>query len=94
MSNRSNICIYGNNITGENLGNGAIVFAGSNTDTNMQFKTILVTGGLSIITGSTTLTISGATGGGSGGGGGLGAATGQGPGASGAPGVVIAEWFG
>jgi hypothetical protein len=31
---------------------------------------------------------------GSGGGGGLGAATGQGPGASGAPGVVIAEWFG
>lgn len=64
MSNRSNICIYGNTITGENLGSGVGVFAGKNTDTNMQFKTIAVLGGLSIITGGTTITISGKTGGG------------------------------
>jgi trimeric autotransporter adhesin len=63
VGNRSNISLVGNTTQGTNLGGGAGIFIGKNGENNLQFRTIAVTGSLSIITGATTLTISGATGG-------------------------------
>ena len=63
MGDRSNIKLVGNTTTGQNLGIGADVFKCKSDGNNLQFKTISVTGGsLSIITGETTIIISGGTG--------------------------------
>ena len=64
MASRSNILLVGDTITTENLGTGACIFYCKNTSSNLQFKTISVSGSLSMITGGTTLIISGTGGGG------------------------------
>jgi len=57
--NRSNIKVVGNTTTGTNLGSGAGVFKCKIDGNNLLFKSISVVGGLSIITGDTTITICG-----------------------------------
>ena len=67
MSDRSNISLVGNTTVGTNLGGGTCVFKCKDGGNNLQFKTIAVLGSLSITSDGTTITISGATGGGTGG---------------------------
>ena len=67
MGNRSNILLVGNTTTAQNLGGGTCVFKSKDGGNNLQFKTIAVLGSLSITSDGTTITISGATGGGTGG---------------------------
>jgi hypothetical protein len=67
MGNRSNILLVGNTTTAQNLGGGTCVFKCKDGGNNLQFKTIAVLGSLSITSDGTTITISGATGGGTGG---------------------------
>lgn len=63
MLNRSDIDLAGISTGGENLGTGIGVFKEKNMSGNtLQFKTLCATGGLSIVTGDTELTIVGTTG--------------------------------
>lgn len=66
MSKRSTINLIGNTVQGFNCGNGAGIWICKASDNTMLFKSILASGALSIITGATTITItgSGGTGGG------------------------------
>jgi hypothetical protein len=69
MINRSDINLVGNSTKGENIGSGTTcIFKGYNeTGNTLQFKTLSVAGGLSVISGTgDTIIISGGSGGGSG----------------------------
>ena len=66
MGSRSNITLVGNPTQGENIGisSGATGVYVGKVDSTLQFKSICGAGTVSIITGTTTITISGTSGGG------------------------------
>lgn len=61
MGNRSNINLGGNATQGQNLSGGTGIYAGKAGGYILQFKSIAVAGGLSIVTGNTKIIISGGT---------------------------------
>ena len=61
---KSSIKIGAVKVSGANTGAGAGLYSGSNPFNTLNFKSLVAAGGIDIITGATTITISGGSGGG------------------------------